>query len=132
MSDSFSALLYLVASVCFIMALRGLSSPETARGGNIYGIAGMAIAILTTLATPQIVSFWLIVAGLLIGGAIGTYIARQHPDDGAAAAGRRVSQPRRPRRGLRRHRRVRRARRVRHRRPRRDPRCRASSRWRSG
>ncbi len=77
MSDSFSALLYLVASVCFIMALRGLSSPETARAGNIYGIAGMAIAILTTLVTPQIVSFWLIIVGLLIGGAIGTYIARQ-------------------------------------------------------
>jgi len=77
MSDSLAALLYLVASVSFIMALRGLSSPETARAGNIYGIAGMAIAILTTLATPQIVSFWLIIIGLLIGGAIGTYIARQ-------------------------------------------------------
>src|SRR4029077_14180322 len=77
MSDSLSALLYLVASVCFIMALRGLSSPETARGGNIYGIAGMAIAILTTLATPQVVSFWLILIGILIGGAAGTYIARQ-------------------------------------------------------
>ena len=77
MSDSFSALLYLVASVCFIMALRGLSSPDTARGGNIYGVAGMAIAIVTTLVTPQIVSYWLIIIGLLIGGSIGTYIARQ-------------------------------------------------------
>jgi NAD(P) transhydrogenase subunit beta len=77
MSESLSAFLYLVASVCFIMALRGLSSPETARGGNIYGIAGMAIAILTTLATPQVVSGWLILIGLLIGGAAGTYIARQ-------------------------------------------------------
>ena len=53
MSDSLPALLYLVASICFIMALRGLSSPETARGGNFYGIAGMAIAIVTTLAMPQ-------------------------------------------------------------------------------
>ncbi len=77
MSDSLSALFYLIASICFIMALRGLSSPETARGGNLYGIAGMAIAILTTLAMPQVVSFWLIVVGLLIGGTIGTYIARQ-------------------------------------------------------
>ena len=77
MTDSLSALLYLVASVCFIMALRGLSSPDTARAGNIYGIAGMAIAILTTLVTPQIVSYWLIIVGLLIGGAIGTYIARE-------------------------------------------------------
>src|SRR5713226_6402570 len=77
MTDSLSALLYMVASVCFIMALRGLSSPETARAGNIYGIAGMAIAILTTLAMPQVVSFWMIVVGLAIGGAIGAYIARQ-------------------------------------------------------
>ena len=76
MSESISALLYLVASICFIMALRGLSSPQTARGGNIYGIAGMAIAIVTTLATPQVVSYWLIVVGLLLGGAAGTYIAR--------------------------------------------------------
>src|SRR6202011_1338240 len=77
MSDSLSSLLYLVAATCFIMALRGLSSPDTARGGNLFGIAGMAIAILTTLATPQVVSYWLIVVGLVIGGAVGPYIARQ-------------------------------------------------------
>ncbi len=77
MSENLSAFLYLVASVCFIMALRGLSSPESARGGNFYGIAGMAIAIITTLASPHVVSFWLIIIGLLIGGAVGTYIARQ-------------------------------------------------------
>jgi len=76
-SENLSAFLYLVASICFIMALRGLSSPDSARNGNIFGIAGMAIAILTTLASPQVVSFWLIILGLLIGGAIGTYIARQ-------------------------------------------------------
>ena len=75
MSENLSALLYLVASVCFILALRGLSSPETARAGNIFGIAGMVIAIVTTLATPQVVSYWLIVVGLVIGGAVGTYIA---------------------------------------------------------
>src|SRR5205814_8771715 len=77
MTESVSALLYLVASICFIMALRGLSSPETARGGNIFGIVGMAIAILTTLAMPQIVSYWLILLGIVIGGAVGAYIARQ-------------------------------------------------------
>src|SRR4029077_5556969 len=77
MSDSLSALLYLAASVCFIMALRGLSSPETARGGNIFGIAGMAIAILTTLARPDVVSLWLSGVGLIIGGTVGAYIARQ-------------------------------------------------------
>ena len=75
MSDSLSALCYLIASICFIMALRGLSSPETARAGNIYGIVGMLIAVGTTLATPHVVSFWLIIVGVLIGGAIGTYIA---------------------------------------------------------
>ena len=77
MGESYSAFLYLIASICFIMALRGLSSPETARNGNYFGIAGMVIAVVTTLATPQVVSFWLIIAGLVIGGAIGTFIARQ-------------------------------------------------------
>ena len=77
MGESYSAFLYLIASICFIMALRGLSSPDTARGGNLYGIVGMVIAIATTLATPHVVSFGLIIAGILIGGAIGTYTARQ-------------------------------------------------------
>jgi proton-translocating NAD(P)+ transhydrogenase subunit beta len=75
MSENSAALLYLVASVCFILALRGLSSPQTARAGNLYGIAGMVIAVATTLASPHIVSFWLIMLGVLIGGAIGTWIA---------------------------------------------------------
>ena len=75
MSENVSAFFYLIASVCFILALRGLSSPETARAGNIYGIAGMVIAVVTTLLTPHVVSFWLIILGILIGGAVGTYIA---------------------------------------------------------
>jgi NAD(P) transhydrogenase subunit beta len=75
MSENLSALLYLVASVCFIMSLRGLSSPETARGGNFWGIAGMVIAIVTTLATPNMGNFGMIVAGIVIGGAIGTFIS---------------------------------------------------------
>src|SRR5438309_4944940 len=75
MSENLSAFFYLIASVCFILALRGLSSPVTARVGNIYGIAGMLIAVVTTLATPHVVSLWLIIVGILIGGAIGTYIA---------------------------------------------------------
>jgi NAD(P) transhydrogenase subunit beta len=76
-SENLSALLYLVASICFIMALRGLSSPLTSRAGNLYGVVGMVIAILTTLASPIVVlgSFPLIIVGILIGGAIGTYIA---------------------------------------------------------
>ncbi|MEQ8968649.1 MAG: NAD(P)(+) transhydrogenase (Re/Si-specific) subunit beta [Azospirillaceae bacterium] len=68
-------LAYLVAAVCFIMALRGLSSPETARSGNMFGMAGMAIAILTTLGLPSVVNYWLILPGILIGGSIGTFIA---------------------------------------------------------
>src|SRR5262249_20062595 len=75
MSESLSALFYLVASICFIMALRGLSSPDTARRGNLYGIAGMVIAVVTTLGAPEVVSYWLIILGILIGGAIGAYIA---------------------------------------------------------
>jgi proton-translocating NAD(P)+ transhydrogenase subunit beta len=76
-SANLSALLYLVASICFIMALRGLSSPETARAGNLYGIVGMVIAIGTTVALPGIewASLPLIVLGIVIGGAVGTFIA---------------------------------------------------------
>jgi H+-translocating NAD(P) transhydrogenase subunit beta len=74
-TENLSAFFYLVASVCFILALRGLSSPETARVGNIYGIAGMVIAIVTTWLTPHVVSFWFIIAGILVGGAIGTVVA---------------------------------------------------------
>ncbi|MEM7442046.1 MAG: NAD(P)(+) transhydrogenase (Re/Si-specific) subunit beta [Pseudomonadota bacterium] len=73
--ESFAVLAYLVAAVCFIMALRGLSSPETSRAGNIYGIVGMAIAIVTTLLLAQVVSYVLIIVGIIIGGAIGTFIA---------------------------------------------------------
>jgi NAD(P) transhydrogenase subunit beta len=74
-SANLSALLYLVASVCFIMALRGLSSPNTARAGNIYGIVGMVIAIATTLAIPGVVSYAVIALGIIIGGIIGSFIA---------------------------------------------------------
>jgi NAD(P) transhydrogenase subunit beta len=76
-TENLSALLYLVAAICFIMALKGLSSPETSRSGNLFGIAGMAIAILTTLASPHVQSYWLIILGLIIGGSIGAYIARR-------------------------------------------------------
>src|SRR3954471_16555063 len=75
MTENVSALLYLVAAVCFIMALRGLSSPVTSRAGNIYGIVGMAIAILTTLAMPGMGGYGKIVIGIAIGGAIGTFVA---------------------------------------------------------
>jgi H+-translocating NAD(P) transhydrogenase subunit beta len=75
-------LLYLVAGVLFIMALRGLSSPETSRSGNWFGMAGMTIAILTTLAShppASLVSGFLVVAGLAAGGGIGAVVARRVP-----------------------------------------------------
>jgi NAD(P) transhydrogenase subunit beta len=76
-SENLSALLYLVAAVCFVMALRGLSSPDTARGGNIFGMVGMVIAVGTTLASSMVVSYWLIAIGIVGGGAIGAYVAKQ-------------------------------------------------------
>jgi len=76
-TEDLSALAYLVASVCFILALRGLSSPVTSRGGNLWGIVGMVIAILTTLAAPGVVSYEWIIAGILIGGAIGAVVAQR-------------------------------------------------------
>ena len=77
MNETVAAFAYLAAAVCFIMALRGLSSPESARAGNRFGIAGMAIAIATTLAAPGVVSYAAILVGLVIGGAVGTVIARR-------------------------------------------------------
>jgi NAD(P) transhydrogenase subunit beta len=66
---------YLVAAVFFILALRGLSHPESARNGNRFGMIGMAIAVITTLAMPNVLSYELIILGILIGGSIGTLIA---------------------------------------------------------
>jgi NAD(P) transhydrogenase subunit beta len=74
-TQEFAAYGYLIAAICFIMALRGLSSPTTARGGNLYGIVGMIVAVGVTVASPGVVSPWLIVVGVLIGGAIGTVVA---------------------------------------------------------
>lgn len=75
MAANLSALAYLISGVLFIMALRGLSSPETARRGNFFGIAGMVIAIVTTILNPNVLGFDLIVLGLGIGAVIGTVIA---------------------------------------------------------
>jgi NAD(P) transhydrogenase subunit beta len=70
-------LAYLVAGVCFILALRGLSSPESSRRGNRFGMIGMAIAVGVTLATHEIAGLWEIVAAIAIGGTIGLTIARR-------------------------------------------------------
>ena len=82
MSADLVALLYLLAGVLFILALRGLSSPETSRRGNYLGMAGMAIAIATTLAShpPDGTAAWaFVLIGLAIGGGTGAVIARRVP-----------------------------------------------------
>src|SRR5437867_1144697 len=82
MSADLVALLYLLAGVLFILALRGLSSPETSRRGNLFAMVGMAIAIATTLASHPPAGFgaWgLVVLGLAIGGSTGAVIARRVP-----------------------------------------------------
>ncbi len=80
MSLDLAQLLYLVAGILFILALRGLSSPSSSRRGNRMGMIGMAIAILTTLALapPSGFSGWfLMVLGIAIGGSIGAVVARR-------------------------------------------------------
>jgi len=79
--ENITAFLYLISGVLFILALRGLSHPETSRQGNTYGMIGMAIAILTTLflAAPSGSGWFLILLGLAIGGGAGAVIAQRIP-----------------------------------------------------
>ena len=78
MSANLVALWYLVASVCFILALKGLSSPETARRGNLFGIAGMAIAVLVTCAVVwKAGRLDLVLLAMLAGGLIGAFAAHK-------------------------------------------------------
>src|SRR5512139_3279593 len=82
MSPNLVALLYLVAGVLFILALRGLSSPDSSRRGNQFGMIGMTIAVLTTLgahAPADPVSWGLVIGGIAVGGSIGAVIARRVP-----------------------------------------------------
>ncbi|AKI61380.1 NAD(P)(+) transhydrogenase (Re/Si-specific) subunit beta [Pandoraea apista] len=86
MSMNLVTLLYLVASICFIQALKGLSNPKMARRGNAFGMIGMAIAALTTLALIYelrrlmgggYAGLGLILAGLVVGGGVGAFVARK-------------------------------------------------------
>ena len=89
MSMNVVTLLYLVASVCFIQALKGLSHPTTARMGNVFGMSGMAIAVLTTAAlilrlkgemdsgASGGLGYGLVVLGIVLGGTVGAIIARR-------------------------------------------------------
>ncbi|MBL78859.1 MAG: NAD synthetase [Nitrosomonadaceae bacterium] len=75
MSPNLVALAYLIASVFFILALRGLSSPVTARKGNLFGMVGMVIAVLTTLTITD--NWALIIVCIAVGGLIGTVVAKR-------------------------------------------------------
>lgn len=75
MSVNLVVIFYLISAVLFILALKGLSHPESARLGNIFGVIGMIIAIITTLMVKNVLSYVEIGAAILIGGLIGTIIA---------------------------------------------------------
>ena len=83
MSMNLITLLYLVASVCFIRALKGLSHPTTSRRGNLFGMIGMGIAVLTTvglifkLGSEATAGIGYVIVGLLIGGSVGTVMAKR-------------------------------------------------------
>ncbi|MDD3181912.1 MAG: NAD(P)(+) transhydrogenase (Re/Si-specific) subunit beta [Alphaproteobacteria bacterium] len=77
MTASLISIAYLISGVLFILALRGLSSPETAQQGNRFGMLGMAIAILTTLFLPSVTSYGYIIIAVVIGGVIGAIVARK-------------------------------------------------------
>src|SRR5437667_4959104 len=70
-------LAYLIAGVCFILALRGLSGPESSRRGNRIGMVGMAIAVGTTLATHGLSTIAEILGAMVVGGGIGLTVARK-------------------------------------------------------
>ena len=87
MSMNLVTLLYLLASICFIQALKGLSHPATARRGNAFGIIGMAVAVLTTLAliyklkseavAGSDLGYGLVIFGVVVGGSIGAILAKR-------------------------------------------------------
>ena len=81
MSANFSSVLFLITGILFILALRGLSSPETSRMGNLFGILGMALAIVVSILSVDIFFANLVyfIIALTIGGSIGGFIAFRIP-----------------------------------------------------
>ena len=79
MSESLVSVFYIGATILFILSLAGLSNPETSRRGNFYGIAGMTLAVLATIAGPRVAAAGIpwIVGATLVGGSIGLYAARK-------------------------------------------------------
>src|SRR3954470_16630155 len=74
--ESVIALSYIVAAILFIFGLKQLSSPSTARSGNRLAAVGMVLALVVTLLDRQIVSYWTIALGTLVGAVMGVYFAR--------------------------------------------------------
>ncbi len=77
MSSGVVTVAYIGAAILFILTLGGLSNQETARRGNIYGIVGMAIAVLATILGPQVTSYGTLIVAMVIGGTIGLFLARK-------------------------------------------------------
>ncbi len=129
MTASLATVSYIGATILFILSLGGLSNPETARRGNLFGMIGMAIAVLATVLGPRVTPAGIpwIIGALVVGGGVGLYAAQEGADDADARAGGADAQPGRPGRlpgglcQLRRH--LDRAARPRPRKP--------STRWRS-
>src|SRR6187549_802767 len=78
MSASLATVSYIAATILFILSLGGLSNPETSRRGNLYGMIGMAIAVLATVFGPRVTPAGIpwIIASMVVGGAIGLYAAK--------------------------------------------------------
>ena len=74
LNSNLSAIFYLISSVFFILALKGLSSPESSRKGNIFGMLGMAIAIITLILQPNSSNFTFLFSAIIIGGFIGSVL----------------------------------------------------------
>ncbi len=77
MSEGLVTVSYIASTVLFILSLGGLSNPETARRGNLYGIVGMSLAIIATLLGPKVTSYAPIIVAMLVGGSAGIYAARK-------------------------------------------------------
>ena len=75
MNEGLVTVSYIIATILFVLSLGGLSTPETARRGNYYGIDGMALAILATILGPKVDSLWPVIIAMSVGGTIGLYAA---------------------------------------------------------
>ena len=77
-SPSLATAAYLGAAILFILSLGGLSNPETSRRGNLYGVIGMALAVIATIVGPRVAAAGIpwIIGALLIGGSVGLYAAK--------------------------------------------------------